>query len=147
MRWNGSERAIGYLAFLCTLTAGAVFSDDLEAAATRVRPGMNRDEVAAALGTSDQRSRTRFGFFCPGPRITPETAERVRAFAAASDARYREYPLFRCVVDVEFDPADGVVSVVAHRSMSGAWFLTAWPVAAVAVGLVTAELARRRRAA
>ncbi|MFO0797963.1 MAG: hypothetical protein U0804_10830 [Gemmataceae bacterium] len=153
MRWNGSERALGYLTCLCTLIAGAACADGLESAATRVRPGMSRAEVAAALGATDQRSRNRFSLFCVHIRnpMDPESRrwqdEQIRKFAAASDARYREYQLFRCVVDVEFDPEQGVVSVVAHRSMSERWFFTPWPVAAVAAGLVTAELARRRRPA
>lgn len=114
---------------------------------------MSRGEVAAALGAGDQPSRTRFGFFCVTlrPDDSPEQARfrqrLIDEYAAANRARYREYQLFLCVVDVEFDPDKGVVSVVSHRSMTEAWFLTPWPLAAVAAGLVAAEAARRRRSA
>lgn len=39
MRWNGRERSVGYLVFLCTLITGAMYADGLEAAAARAGRG------------------------------------------------------------------------------------------------------------
>lgn len=154
MRWNGLERSVGELVAAVVLLAAALTLGSPPGSVARLRVGMTEAEVADALGTPGLPHPDRYAYLAiHGPGVFgPDGAERYREYLRevrrTNSQFYRQYRLPFCVVDVYFRGIEGderVVSGEARRSLAWGRSLAASVFAALALGLLAAEAARRFR--
>jgi hypothetical protein len=151
MRWGKRERVVGEVVAAAVLAVGALAASPA-ALVERVQPGMTPAEVEAALGTPGRHDGWREAVN-HAPRDlsdlwAPKQVERDRALVKADNWFYRDYEVRSAVIAVSFRGPEGderVTAAEGYRVFRLGWHLVPWLVAAVAVGLVAAEVAHRRR--